>query len=144
MSTTCSFMQNKHNIPYFVSVAALQEVGFNLTVSENNTIESIEQDHQRISESQFAEILHQVGMDTKNHKFIVIGPERHRYGDNPKIHFTHRLMGCERLDKDWIESGNASLEAYLASSKMEDMLYNRPSMGAEFNIDEFDGVTNQP
>lgn len=135
---------NKELIPLFVSIAAFRTIGYVIEISEinneNKITKILDKKGQQVSESQFAKTLWAAGMDTKNHKFKIENPVPHRIGGRPKVHVDYRVAGVERTDQKWIESGYASLEAYMTSSKMQDMVSH--SHSHIINEKEFDRIEN--
>ncbi len=67
------------------------------------------------------QLLYKLGVDTSMSVEVIECQHRNLQG---KVVEGKLFMGYERLDREWIKSGNASLEAFIASS-------NDPTLGKE-------------
>lgn len=67
------------------------------------------------------QLLYKLGVDTSMGVEVIECQHRNLQG---KVVDGKLFMGFERLDRDWVKSGNASLEAFIASS-------NDPTLGKE-------------
>lgn len=67
------------------------------------------------------QLLYKLGVDTSLHIEVIECQHRNLQG---KAVEGKLFMAFERLDRDWVKSGNASLEAFIASS-------NDPTLGKE-------------
>ena len=81
----------------YISLSELQ------TVDRKFTVEWIDN-----SEKELLDVLHGLGMDINQSVERQVVEHRNRFGN---LITCPRWVGCERLDKEWIESGYASDEA---------------------------------
>ena len=70
------------------------------------------------------QLLYKLGVDTSLPVEVIECQHRNLQG---KVVDGKLFMAFERLDRDWVKSGNASLEAFIASS-------NDPTLGKEIVI----------
>lgn len=125
----------KNNPIVYVSFADLRQMKFDIEVSEYDKelsdgrtvtsvkIEKIKKDGIEIPRKEMLELLFILGMNTsKGGRWWVDIPKAHRPMLSNKPVVDYRFVGEERLDKDWIQSGRASHEALMYSSRMRDMI----------------------
>lgn len=115
-------------VPKFISFRPLREIGFEFDLEEFFTkgkkrikVKESRCKGRVVNKEVCKKMLYNLGLDTYNHPWWIEPKTKHRNGDSPEEIYDYRYAGYERLDKEWIESGRASLEAHLASSKMQDM-----------------------
>jgi len=70
------------------------------------------------------QLLYKLGVDTSLPIEVIECQHRNLQG---KVVEGNLFMAFERLDRDWVKSGNASLEAFIASS-------NDPTLGKEIAV----------
>ena len=117
-------MSNENNkiiIWRSISFGDIQQAGYNIEVStddldpEKCKITSITKNGERISRRDLNEALVILGL--KNNQHLHVEPETEHRTLGGSRYTGHRFTGEERSDEDWIKSGYASEEAYLATSK---------------------------
>lgn len=118
-----------------ISFVDLRALGFEILVQEfekekpNGTVDTavkivrVLKDGKVFEKQDMKEFLHPLGLDTRgeNGKYWVRPKERHRCLTQKEPVFDYRIQAYERLDKEYIRSGRASMDAILFSSNMSDM-----------------------
>ena len=114
----------KRKVYKAVSFADLEKVGLTFELSQNSggdlKVTKIHKDGVQAPISRLKSVL-RVFVISPDHKVGVTPKQAHRCSQGLLVN-THRFLGTERQDKDWLKSGFASDEAKLASSKMKDMV----------------------
>lgn len=127
-------MQNNKRRPIkTVSFTDLQDLGFEILVTEfmkkmpsgeekpSVKVVSVTKGGKDFPREYMQKFLWIMGVDTENCKWWVVPKKDHRRVLSNTPTHNYRYMGYERLDRDWIESGRASEEAIMLSSRMKDM-----------------------
>ena len=98
--------------------------------SQYEVVEEVGERHIFLKDPVVLKHLRDNGMDTDELVEVVF--IQHRNLQN-KIVSCYRFEGAERLDAEWINSGSASMNAVIASSKDDSMRFALRSMSAEFS-----------
>lgn len=115
-------------IDYAISLSDLEKAGYEVEVStsydkdgaEVYSIHALKLNRVPCKLAELDKALHYLGMDNKVAYNVTEGVEHlDRSGKRVK---NRRIVGTERHDKKWLQSGFASEEAKLASSGMRDMV----------------------
>lgn len=91
-------------------------------------VEEVGERHVFVKDTNVLKYLYSNGMDTEEKVEIVF--VQHRNLQN-KVVSCYRFEGQERLDNEWIQSGCATMNAVIASSKDDSMRFVLRSMSAE-------------
>lgn len=105
-----------------ISFADLKAVGLELEVSEGEHISltGAKYKGRRIDIKQIYKGLFSLGI--KNNQYVeVLQHCLHATADGTRVE-DYRIAGQERNDKSWLNSGYASSEAQMSSSRMKDMV----------------------
>lgn len=104
-----------------ISNSEFRNAGVEWILTEDNTIIGAKQGDKKFDRKWVDDLFYKLGIDTKYAVLTLTDVVGHRNSKN-KFVIDHRILGYERIDKDWIKSGNASEDAYFASSSMRDMV----------------------
>ena len=101
----------------FSSAGVMIEVG---EVAGRLEVLRVKDDGSPVTAKEFRDMLFTLGV-SKKHPIEVQDKALHHML-NDRLVDDYRILGKERVDKDWLTSGYASEEAKLSSSRMKDMV----------------------
>lgn len=125
--------------PYHISFLDFKKLGYEIELNEEFEEQEDEEgvvykvtskidlvsiaspDKQKLSREALKNALYSLGLDTKGSFWEISEKRYHRPFSSNSVKFDHTFQGSERIDPEWISSGNASQAAIVASGDNKDM-----------------------
>lgn len=118
-------MSTKHTLTRWVSFYELRHLGVEIEVESTQLgnpsykIVKFNWKGKNYSEEDIEKVLWRLGLNVKQYRYEIEEPCAHKTTVHG-VKVDYRFSAPERLDKEWITTGNPSEEAKLASCKMKD------------------------